>query len=90
MLSWPRFWRHLGTIGKKETPSVNWTLDKDTQDIVDGIAGVMNIIRQLWFVSISNYERYGRRMRDLSHFWAKHPIVDQGAKFFNSVLIPVL
>ena len=43
ILSWPRFKRHLGTIGKKVTPSVNWTLDKDTQDINDGIAGVTNI-----------------------------------------------
>ena len=49
ILSWSCFWRHLGAIGKKVTPSVNWTFDKHKQDIVNGIAGVMNINRSVVF-----------------------------------------
>ena len=43
------FWRHLDAICKKVTPSMNWTLDKDTQDMIDGIAGVMDINSSIVF-----------------------------------------
>ena len=43
------FWRHLDAICKKVTPSMNWTLDKDTQDIIDGIASVMDINSSIVF-----------------------------------------
>ena len=43
------FLRHLGAICKKVTPSMNWTLDKATQDIVDGIAGVMDMNSSIVF-----------------------------------------
>ena len=43
LLKLATFLRHQGTSGIKVIPSMNWTLDKDTQDIGDGIAGVTNI-----------------------------------------------
>ena len=70
------------------TPSMNWTLDKDTQDIVDGIAGVMDINSSIVFcISKSLWKLWRVHARSISRFLTfeqNTPRVDKGAKFFKS------
>ena len=69
-------WRHLGAIGKKITPGLQWTFDGAARDMVDDIAGVENIHSSVMFTPWRTFYSCGKaHARLISRFLtSKHKI----------------